>query len=237
MRRGRRSFGALVLGSFVAATVLAGCSSDDPTATDAADAAVSGPAAPDGSGASGGASAPSDPRDPDGSTAGEDAAGDAAPSAPASGAGATNTGVPPEPDLPAPGMATTPATQDAVLDSLPGSAATACATVGSQRDVRAGSMGAGNFVDARAAYRRDPGYGSSIPLYFIPRDVGDSPKVTVTVARPDGSDSTTFVSTELSRFDLWQYYVMRVSVPSDGAWRISAVAGKNKGCFETDFGA
>ncbi|WP_448231842.1 hypothetical protein [Microbacterium lacticum] len=127
-----------------------------------------------------------------------------------------------------------PGRQDSVLDSLPGEAASGCVTVGERRDVRSGTMAAGNFADARARFAADP--SAPVSLYVIPVDLNGDPALTMTLTRLGGEGSTTVETAEFHTADEWRFYGVNVVVPGEGEWRIEASAGEaNQGCWEVDF--
>jgi hypothetical protein len=127
-----------------------------------------------------------------------------------------------------------PGRQDSVLKTLPGEAKSGCVDVGSQRDVRSGTMAAGNFADARTQFSGSP--TSAIPFYFIPADATGDPELVVKLKRLDGSGSGEIRSSQIQTADEWQYYPVMITIPSVGKWQIKASAGTaSSGCWVTDF--
>lgn len=131
-------------------------------------------------------------------------------------------------------IANEPDRQDSVLDSLPGDAQEGCTAVGDQRDVRSGTMAAGNFADARTQFAGSP--ESPVPFYFIPVDLTGEPPLTVTLSRLDGEGSAQAETSGFQTADEWRYYMVSVVIPSAGQWKIEAGAGDaNQGCWEVSF--
>jgi hypothetical protein len=127
-----------------------------------------------------------------------------------------------------------PGRQDSVLESLPGEAKSGCVDVGSQRDVRSGSMAAGNFADAQAKFSGSP--TSSIPFYFIPVDLTGDPELVVELKRLDGSGSDEIRSSQIQTADEWRYYPVMITIPAAGKWEIKASAGAaSSGCWVAAF--
>ncbi|MBM6402075.1 hypothetical protein [Phycicoccus sonneratiae] len=141
----------------------------------------------------------------------------------------------PSPATAPPTLATdAPGRQDSVLARLPGSSKTGCVEVGTQRDVRSGPMAAGNFADARAAFKASP--SAAFPLYVIPVDVSDEKAaLSVTVAQRDGSEAKTVKSATTQTAEQWKYHLVQLSVPAAGTWRITATSGAAKGCWDVSF--
>lgn len=127
-----------------------------------------------------------------------------------------------------------PGRQDSVLARLPGSKKAGCVSVGDERDVRSGSMAAGNFADARKGFAKDS--KAAFTFYFIPATTAEDTTVSVTLARPDGSAAQTVESKNYETADVVRYYPAALTVPEDGTWRITATAGKDKGCWDVTFG-
>ncbi len=127
-----------------------------------------------------------------------------------------------------------PGRQDSALQRLPGSSKTGCVAVGTQRDVRSGELAAGNFADARAAFKASP--TSAFPLYVIPADVSDEKAtLSVTLAQRDGSGAVTVRSSSTETADRFKYHLVQLTVPSAGDWRITATSGSAKGCWDVTF--
>lgn len=127
-----------------------------------------------------------------------------------------------------------PGRQDSVLESLPGEAKAGCVDVGSQRDVRSGSMAAGNFADARAQFSGSP--SAAIPFYFIPVDLKGDPELVVELKRLDGSGSDEVRSSQTQTADEWRYYPVMITIPAPGKWEFRASAGAaSSGCWVAAF--
>lgn len=143
------------------------------------------------------------------------------------------TSIPTAADTPPTFASDPPGRQDSVLANLPGNSKTGCVPVGQEQDVRSGSMAAGNFELARAAWSVDP--KAKLAMYFIPADVRGNGALTVKVSRPDGSSSTSFTSATAQTANSRQYFPASIVVEGSGTWRIRATVGKNSGCWETNF--
>lgn len=144
------------------------------------------------------------------------------------------TQVPPVATAPPTFPVNEPGRQDSVLETLPGKAKAGCVDVGDMRDVRSGSMAAGNFVDARAQFSASPTAG--IPFYFIPVETKGDPELTVDLERVDAPGSTKIRSSQIQTADEWQYYPVTITVPEAGTWRIKASAGTaSAGCWVATF--
>lgn len=196
-------------------TVMAGCSSDGGTPT----AAGSTPPPAASSGTATGTPAATPPA--------------------ASGTGPASTA--PATQSPAPGPKTATASpggnQRPVLNNLPGNpAAGSCVAVGDQRDLRSGTMGAGNFVTARKAFADQAKTKSqpSVPLYLIPSNATGLSTVVVTLRKGGTSRTATFKEQQYA--EDWLYFPVRLSIPSAGTWQITATSGSNTGCFSVAFG-
>lgn len=143
-------------------------------------------------------------------------------------------------DVPAPETAppvqptNQPGRQDSVLDTLPGEEKSGCVEVGSQRDVRSGSMAAGNFADARALFSGSP--ATALPFYFIPIDLSGDPELVVELKQLDGSASDKIRSSQIQTADEWRYYPVMITIPNAGKWEIKASAGAaSSGCWVAAF--
>ncbi len=130
--------------------------------------------------------------------------------------------------------------QNAVLESLPGSNSSDCVSVGDGRDLRSGDLAAGNFETARQQYADDDS-GSEQPvvsLYVIPRHTKPMSGVTVTMKPMGRSGKSVSVSSDVAQTaNAWSYYSVSIPVPSPGAWRLTAVSGADRGCFDVTFTA
>ena len=130
--------------------------------------------------------------------------------------------------------------QTTVLDRLPGTASDECARVGDARDLRAGSMAAGNFAKARSDFRRlrgEQGPGAPVSLYWIPEHADDMLSgLTLTMQRiGDPSTARTITQRSFGTADPWKYYLTEVVIPKPGAWRFEASTDRDNGCFEVTF--
>lgn len=127
--------------------------------------------------------------------------------------------------------------QTGVLNSLPGSSAPSCATVGSRTDVRAGSIAAGNFVVARKKFKSELGRTEvpSVFLYVIPQHAKGTHTLRVTVQPRAGGAAHTVRSTSLEQADQWHYFALDLPVPAPGTYRLRMNAGQNSGCFDVTF--
>lgn len=124
-----------------------------------------------------------------------------------------------------------------MLDSLPGSGRSSCATVGRRGDVRSGGLAMGNFGQARAAFARGSGIERDpVPMYVIPRHSGAMDGVTVTLRRVSGGAATRTRSTSVETADVWKYYAVQLPVRSAGTYRLNVVSGPDHGCFVVTFG-
>lgn len=127
--------------------------------------------------------------------------------------------------------------QTSVLNSLPGSSSFACATVGTQATVRAGSIAAGDFAAARAAYT-SAAKSSEVPvvnLYVIPQDAHGMKRVTITMVAIASGATKTVTSSSVAQAGAWSYFAVRLPVPSPATYRLRIVSGVNRGCFDVTF--
>lgn len=132
-----------------------------------------------------------------------------------------------------------PETQEAVLQSLPGTSSAQCAVVGGKSDMRAGTLAAGNFAEMRKQYASQAKTKAQpqVSMYVIPQDVSRLTGVSVTLDPLNAkAKSRTFKTDAVNTADEWRYYRVDLTVPSPGTWRMTAVSGKDKGCFEVTFG-
>jgi hypothetical protein len=100
-------------------------------------------------------------------------------------------------------------------------------------------VAAGNFAAARKQFRQQPkgGHGPGVDLYVIPAHAAQMSHVTVTLRHLDGKAGTHSVTSDaVERAEQWRYYPVRLAIPETGNWRLSVVAGKDRGCFEVNFG-
>ncbi len=150
--------------------------------------------------------------------------------------GPTSTGAPSStPSAAAPTTASGSGDQGSVLKTLPGSSSSKCVAVGSRRDVRSGSLAAGNFAQARTQYRTIKNQElPTVSLYVIPQSSKTMPTLKVKVTTASGS-STTVTSTSVGDADKWRYYNVQVPVAKPGTYHLHASAGANHGCFTVVF--
>lgn len=142
----------------------------------------------------------------------------------------------------APAAPATPATakaqdQTAVLNSLPGSAGSGCVVVGSNRDMRAGTIAVGNFVDARKKFAAEARSKEQpeISLYVIPRTSAKLDRATVSLAPAGGGKATNVTSKAVEQADIYSYFAVNVPVPGPGAYRLTVTSGSDTGCFTVKF--
>ena len=128
--------------------------------------------------------------------------------------------------------------QGDVLASLPGNASGDCVEVGDLRDVRSGTMAAGNFATARQQFADQVGTKSqpTVFLYLIPSDSRRPGAVTVRLQQVPGGPARTIKSEVMETADRWRYFPVNLSIPAEGTWRITATTRKAKGCFLVTFG-
>lgn len=199
-------------------TVVVGCSSGGGTPT-----------------AAGGSGTPAGTATGTGTTASGTPTAAATSGGPAPRATATPTPAP----IPRTATASPDGNQRPVLNNLPGDAATgSCVNVADQRDVRSGTMGAGNFVTARKQFSDQAKTRSqpSVSLYLIPSDARGLTTVTVKLRNTRDGTTRTVSSDERQLAEDWLYFPVTLSVPSAGSWEITATAGGNTGCFRVSFG-
>jgi hypothetical protein len=123
----------------------------------------------------------------------------------------------------------TRADQTSVLAALPGPTGRGCAVVGGRRDVRSGTMAAGNFQNARAAFANG---SRRLYLYAIPQHARDLRSVRVMIDPRGAGATTTYTSTSIEQAEPWQYFALTLPIPAAGAYRLTMVAGANQGCFD-----
>ncbi|MFD5213472.1 hypothetical protein [Microbacterium sp. NPDC058345] len=127
-----------------------------------------------------------------------------------------------------------PGRQDSVLDRLPGEAGSGCVAVNDERDVRSGTMAAGNFAEARAQYSDSA--ESEMSFYFIPAALEGDPELVIRLTQVNGSGEKEIRSAAIETADEWRFYPVRFAIPEEGTWRIEATAGdENRGCWEATF--
>lgn len=132
------------------------------------------------------------------------------------------------------GAADSSGDQQSVLDSVPGPTQPGCAVVGTQGDVRSGSLVVGNFADARGAVKRGGVNGADVSFYVIPASAKAMPGVELKATSPTGAVRTVR-SHELGEADPWSYYRVSLPVRDPGVWRLDFSAGQNHGCFSVRF--
>ena len=123
-----------------------------------------------------------------------------------------------------------------MLSRLSGSAGSNCQTVGLRTDVRAGSLAAGNFEQARQQYAdAKGGKPVSVFLYAIPEHSTSMPGVSVTLESLTSGASTTQTFRSVEDAESWKYYPVFLPIPAPGSWRITMTAGPDRGCFQVTF--
>ena len=183
------------------------------------------------------ASASADPQD----TSSPSSASPAITQSPDSSAAASNESpasgpsAPVEPTVAAAG-APGPVSQESVLGSLPGGTDGSCVEVDGQRDVRSGSMAAGNFAEAITAFtQQSTGGGATVRLYWIPQHGDQLPGVTVRGTRLEDGQEFTHGDSTFGEAEQWRYYLTEITIPSPGTWRLEATSGPDRGCFTVTF--
>ena len=128
--------------------------------------------------------------------------------------------------------------QGDVLASLPGDPSGDCVEVGDLRDVRSGTMAAGNFATARQQFADQVGTKSqpTVFLYLIPSDSRKPGAVSVRLQQVPSGPERTIKSDVMATADRWRYFPVNLSIPDKGTWRITATTRKAKGCFLVTFG-
>jgi hypothetical protein len=127
--------------------------------------------------------------------------------------------------------------QQSVLASLPGSSSPSCAEVGSNSNLRSGSVAVGNFVSARKQYRStvDTTEVPELSMYVIPLHAAHLRSATVTVD-PQGKGATKKVTTRaVQQADASQYFSLQVPIAAPGRYRLSVASGPDRGCFLVSF--
>lgn len=224
----RRSAVASALVPVAALALLTGCSS---TAGDAV-AAAGGPASSTPAGTPVAAGTTGTGR-PDGAASATEPAPSSAPATrPGTRPTAPATPAPTKP-VAGPGVAAA-GDQTSVLNRLPGSASSSCATVGTQTDVRSGSLAVGNFAEARAAVAKGAANGAEVSFYVVPADGAAMPGVRLKATSPTGAVRTVS-STQVEQADTWYYYRVALPVRDRGSWRLEFTAGGDTGCYRVTF--
>jgi hypothetical protein len=123
--------------------------------------------------------------------------------------------------------------QTSVLASLPGRSASSCAVVRSARDVRAGSVAAGNFESIRHYFRTNYGKReiTEIPMYVIPQHAGHLRSVTARVAELGVGTSRTMSFKSIEDADAYRYFSLQLPIARPGKYRLTFISGHDRGCF------
>lgn len=210
----RHTASSIAAAGLAVAMLASGCSSSDPTPA----SAKSSPSASDqpSSGSSAEAKRSAKPK-----TSGSTASGD-------SGASPT----------PGPVSTAKPDNQTTVLESLSGSSSPRCAPVGKRTDVRSGRIAIGNFATARKQYKKEAPSKEQpeVFLYVIPEHSKKMRNLTLTVKPITGEGkSRTIKSNSVEQAEMWNYYAVNLPISAPGSYRLTAVSGADKGCFEVRF--
>ncbi|MGH3448556.1 MAG: hypothetical protein ACRDP4_13130, partial [Nocardioidaceae bacterium] len=131
-----------------------------------------------------------------------------------------------------------PKNQSVVLNRLPGSAKATCTPVGDRRDVRSGSVAAGNFVQARGAYKKAAAHREvpTVFMYVIPQHNKGLEHATVTMKPVDADgEARTVRSNDVEQANVWKYFAFQLPVPAAGTWQLHMSSGDDRGCFEVNF--
>jgi hypothetical protein len=129
------------------------------------------------------------------------------------------------------------AEQSVVLNAMPGSASTSCASVGNNTNFRSGGLASGDWVAARKSFASQFGK-TEVPamnLYVIPQHSATMTKVVITIAPTGPGTTTSYTSTSAEQADQYSYYAVSLPIRNPGTYRLSMVAGADKGCFEVTF--
>ncbi len=116
---------------------------------------------------------------------------------------------------------------------IPGTPRERCLDVRDRTDVRSGEFVVGNFV----SFARDwDGTYEQSKLYYIPVHPDGHTPLDVTATRL-GAEPPLVVSLQFSPPYSWTldgipFYVTGTVLPERGRWRLEAVAGRDRGCFE-----
>lgn len=115
----------------------------------------------------------------------------------------------------------------------PGAADERCLDVGGRTDVRSGGFVVGNFAAFREGW---DGTEANSKLYYIP--LHPSPPMPLEIAAtqlssaPPRAVTLQFGPPTAWTLDGIPFYVTGTVLPERGRWRLEAVAGGNRGCFE-----
>jgi hypothetical protein len=123
--------------------------------------------------------------------------------------------------------------QASVLASLPGRKSSSCAVVRGARDVRAGSVAAGNFQSVRQYFRSNYGKTETteIPMYVIPQHAGHLSRMTARIAALGEGTSRTLSSKSVEAADAYRYFAVQLPIARPGKYRLTFVSGQDRGCF------
>lgn len=141
------------------------------------------------------------------------------------------------PATPAPPVTTKAKNQTPVLNSLPGKASSGCLAVGTNRDLRSGSIAAGNFVDARKKYASEANSKEQpeVFLYVIPQHSKGLKKATALVKPRGGGKTFTVTSKSVEQADVYSYFAFNIPIPASGKYELTMSSGKDTGCFVVSF--
>jgi hypothetical protein len=177
-----------------------------------------------------------------GSTSPPAGAGSLIPSGPGAGSlgPASDTYTPPTTaPYPTPGRSPARITnQTAVLSTLPGSAESACAQVGSRTDVRSGGIGMGNFQVAKRAYSTQLDKSEVPQLYFyvIPQHTAHLTAAAVRIDPPgSAAPASTIHSKQIEEADAYRYFAVVLPIRTAGVYRLTVTSGADQGCFIVSF--
>ncbi|MER7073571.1 hypothetical protein [Terrabacter sp. NPDC000476] len=106
--------------------------------------------------------------------------------------------------------------------------------MGTQTDVRSGSLAVGNFAQARAAVAKGAVNGAEVSFYVVPADGAAMPGVRLKATSPTGAVRTVS-STQVEQADTWYYYRVALPVRDRGSWRLEFTAGADTGCYRVTF--
>ncbi len=130
-----------------------------------------------------------------------------------------------------------PASQANVLANLPGPTDGSCADTAG-RNVRSGTIGAGDFLIARDVYKAG-GTGTTpatVSLHVIPANPGTMVGVTVMMTRQRNPVIMhTYTSTTHESAGGIVYYVVSMVIDGIGPWKLDFTAGTDHGCFISVF--
>jgi hypothetical protein len=115
----------------------------------------------------------------------------------------------------------------------PGTPRDRCLRVRDRTDVRSGEFVVGNFLSFRRSW--DGTYEQS-KLYYVPLHPDEMEPLEVSATRL-GTEPPLTVPLRFNWAPSWTafgapFYVSGTVLPERGHWRLEAVAGRNRGCFE-----